>query len=187
MTTSLTKRSIRPRTRRFWRSQATPLGGPRVAETGDHLAGDLEPLDLVEPDGPGAQPVLEIVGLLRDLVGDRDRLTLEVAGAIEPEPVGIGEREREPGAPRGVLEDALADLVGEVETGAGVAPLEQVDHPHRLVVVLEGADLGDHRGRQPDLRDLAAQDLVESPLSGVAEGGVAEVVTEGDGLRRDPR
>ncbi len=60
-----------------------------------------------------------------------------------------------------------------------VAPLEEIDHPQRLVVVFEPANLG----RRPasgsdDLIVDAAQDLVENRLAGVAEGGVTEVVTQ---------
>src|SRR5581483_4590213 len=58
-------------------------------------------------------------------------------------------------AAAGVREDAVADLGGEVEA---------LGNPERLLVVAE---------RPPD---ALPQDLVESVLAGMAEGGVAQVV-----------
>ena len=63
-----------------------------------------------------------------------------------------------------VGDDAVAHLPGQVE--ALPILLELVHHPQALHIVLEAA------GRE----------LVECPLSGVAEGGVAKVVGEADGL-----
>ena len=63
-----------------------------------------------------------------------------------------------------VGDDAVAHLPGQVE--ALPVLLELVHHPQALHIVLEAA------GRE----------LIQRPLSGVAEGGVAKVVGEADGL-----
>ena len=64
----------------------------------------------------------------------------------------------------GVADDAVAHLPGEVQALALL--LQPVHHPQGLLVV----------GEAP------GHDGVEQPLSGVAEGGVAQVVAQGDGL-----
>ena len=63
-----------------------------------------------------------------------------------------------------VGDDAVAHLPGQVE--ALPVLLELVHHPQALHIVLEAA------GRE----------LIQRPFSGVAEGGVAKVVGEADGL-----
>ena len=68
----------------------------------------------------------------------------------------------------GVVEDAVAHLLGEVEPLA--VALQHVDHPQRVHVVLEAAAAALAQGR------------VERLLAGVAEGRVAEVVAEPDRL-----
>ena len=156
-----------------------PIG---IAEPSDDPLGDLEVFDRLETHRSGPQAVFEIVGLLGDLVGHRHRLAFEVARPIEGEPFGIGQRKVETHPPPGVFEDPLADLVGEVEPGKLIPPLEQIHHPEGLVVVLERAGLGNHLLGKFDLGVAAVEDLVEGGLTGVAEGGVAEVVAEGDGL-----
>ena len=67
--------------------------------------------------------------------------------------------------PPGVADDAVAHLPGQVQPRPVL--LQAVHHPKGLLVVGEAA------GHQ----------LVEQALSGVAEGGVAQVVAQGDGLR----
>ena len=68
----------------------------------------------------------------------------------------------------GVVEDAVADLLGQVQAVA--VALQHLDHPQRVLVVLEAAAAA------------LAQRRVERFLAGVAEGRVAEVVTEPDRL-----
>ena len=63
-----------------------------------------------------------------------------------------------------VAEDAVAHLPGQVQSLAVF--LQPLHHPHRL------AEVGKAPGHQ----------LVEHPLPGVAEGGVAQIVAQGDGL-----
>ena len=81
-----------------------------------------------------------------------------------------------------MFEDALANLIGEVESGVVVAPFEQIHDPQGLIVVFEGPDFGDHRGRELDLAVATVQDLVEHGFAGVAKGRVTEIVSQGDGL-----
>ena len=122
------------------------------------------------------------MGLLGDLIGHCHRLAFEVARPIEGEPFGIGQWKVELHPPAGVFEDPLAHLVGEVEPGKFVPPLEKIHHPERLVVVLEGAGPRHHLRGKLDLGIAAVENLVEGGLAGVAEGGVAEVVAESDRL-----
>ena len=71
---------------------------------------------------------------------------------------------------RVVLGEALPGHVREVEAvELGVGVLQFLDDAERVAVVLEAA--------------VVAEAFVEGLLAGVAEGGVAEVVGEGDDLR----
>ena len=67
-----------------------------------------------------------------------------------------------------MVEDAVAHLLGQVE--AATVALQHLDHPQRVLVVLEAAVTA------------LAQRRVERLLAGVAEGRVAEVVAEPDRL-----
>jgi hypothetical protein len=70
---------------------------------------------------------------------------------------------------RAVFEDAFPGFEGQVQAvELGVVLLEKVDDPQRLQVVLEAA--------------AVAHAVVQRTLSGMAEGCVAEVVRQGDGL-----
>ena len=65
-----------------------------------------------------------------------------------------------------VAEDAPADLIAEVQA---LPPFFQaVHHAQRLLIVAE----------------TAGEDLIEDPFSGVAEGCVSQVMTQGNGLRQ---
>ena len=68
----------------------------------------------------------------------------------------------------GVVADAVAHLPGEVEAPAVV--LQHLHHPDALLVVLEAP--------APSSSSISSHDL----LAGVAEGRVAQVVAERDGL-----
>jgi hypothetical protein len=69
-----------------------------------------------------------------------------------------------------VLDDSFADAQGQVETAVGgVTLLEVLDDAEGVQVVVEAAT-------------VAAEALVEGALAGVAEGGMADVVDEGEGL-----
>ncbi len=115
-----------------------------------------------------AQPVVDVVVVVGDLVGEVGDLRLEARLALLQEALadvtqlaGVLERT--------VLQDAFARLEREIEAvEAAVALLELVDHAQRLQVVLESAVL------------LHA--LVQRVLPGVPERRVPEVVRQGDRL-----
>ncbi len=68
-----------------------------------------------------------------------------------------------------MLVQALEDLEGEIEAGKfRVFRLDQLDDAKALVIVIEAA--------------VGAHEAVEFGFAGMAEGGVAEIVGEGDGL-----
>jgi hypothetical protein len=70
----------------------------------------------------------------------------------------------------GVLDDAFADAEGEVEAAVGgVALLEVLDDAQGVEVVVEA-------------QAVALEALVEGALAGVAEGRMADVVDQGEGL-----
>ena len=136
------------------------------------LAGDGELLDLLLLGQ--RQAVLQVVCLLRDLVGPVDDLGLEASSGLEAQALGEVEGERKVARPRRVLEDALAHVVRQVEPRLVVALLEPVHDPHRLVVVLEAPGFG----------MALAQQAVEDVLPRVAEGRVPEVVADRHRLRQ---
>ncbi len=88
-----------------------------------------------------------------DFVGEIDGLGFERG-------LGFGARQRV---------EALADFVGEVEAiKFGVFDLELFDDAEALVAPTEAAGV--------------LHELVESVFDGMAEGGMAEISGEGDGL-----
>jgi len=88
------------------------------------------------------QAILEVVGLLGDLVGPVDGLRLERSPGLGAQAVGEVERERVVLRPDRVLEHALAHVVRQVQTRLLIALLEPVDDADGLKVVLEAAGLG---------------------------------------------
>ena len=68
----------------------------------------------------------------------------------------------------GVVEDAVAHLVRQVEAAA--VALEHVDDAQRVLVVAEAA------------LEALAQRAVQRRLPGMTEGRVAEIVAQADGL-----
>jgi hypothetical protein len=68
----------------------------------------------------------------------------------------------------GVVEDAVADLFGEVEPAS--VPLEDVDDAKGLLVVAEAAS------------EQLAQHVIECLLAGVSERRMTEIVPEGNCL-----
>ncbi len=155
----------------------------------DHAADQRRPpRSAVAPGGPGGadmardrqrldrlflgqrQAVLEVVRLLRDFVGPVHELRLGRAARLGPQALAKFEREGKRDAPRRVLPDALADVVGQVQARLVVALLEPVHHAHGLEVVLEAAGL----------RMALAEQPVEHVLAGVTERRVPEIVPERD-------
>ncbi len=124
--------------------------------------------DVADLEQAGLDAVVEVGGEVGDLVGEVDDLGFEW-GALAEKVGGefgvlIG------GVVAGVLDDALADAEGEVEAAmGGVALLEVLDDAEGVEVVVEAAA-------------VALEALVQGALAGVAEGRVADVVDEGEGL-----
>ena len=100
----------------------------------------------------GAQGVVDVVVDVRHAVDELDDAALERLRRDRP----------------GVVEDAVAHLVREVEAAA--VALEHVDDAQRVLVVAEAA------------LEALAQRAVEPGLAGVPEGRVPEIVAEADGL-----
>ena len=142
--------------------------------------------EIVEREQLGAQAVVDVMGVIGDVVGDARRPAprrwrsstapdpaarvvvadglRHAALAIAPDrrAVAIGERTV-------VLDQAFERLPGEVEpVEAGIAPLERGHHAQRLRVVIEAAAVGEA--------------AVERALAGMAERRVAEVVGERERL-----
>ena len=109
---------------------------------------------VLEPDHPGADRVVDVVVDVGDPVDN----------AHDP---SLQRRRR---AVAGVVEDAVADLSGEVEP-LPVA-LEALDHPQRVLVVAKAHAVA------------LLQAVVEHVLADVPEGRVPEVVAEADRLRQ---
>jgi hypothetical protein len=130
-----------------------------------------------------AEAVLEIVSLLRYLVGYGHRLTFEMARLIEKKALAVGNRKRVVHLPSGVFEDSLSDLIRKIQTWGIVSAFEEVDDSQRLVVVFEPADLADHRIGKLHLRVVASKDLIENRFAGVTERSVAEIVAQRSRLR----
>ena len=110
----------------------------------------------------GVDAVVEVVAVVGDLVGEVGDLGFEGGGRGGGGACGmiVG---------GGMLGKAFADLEGEVQAGErGVFLLEALDDAEALAVVLEPA--------------VVAHELVEGVLTLVAVGGVAEVMSEGDGF-----
>ena len=133
--------------------------------------GDLE--QLVDGEEAGAQTVVHVVAAIGDVVADGGDLRLQRRLHGEGEVLGqrmAGDHRRHPVAQRAVvLDHALQGLGGEVEAvEGGVAPFELGQDAEGLDIVVEAAEV--------------AERLVEGRLAGVAEGRVAEIVGERDGL-----
>ena len=163
------------------------IGG---ADLADDFAGQRDGGDVVNAEQPGAQPVVDIVGVVGDVVGESGDLRLQarktpqfqvlqarkvqdrlrhaaLAIAANWLAVAIGERAV-------VFDQPLQRLPGEIETVEGrVAALQRRHHAQRLGVVIEAAE--------------RREALVERPLAGVAERRMAEVVGQRQAPRPDPR
>ena len=132
-------------------------------------------LQLRQGDEPGAHAVVDVVRVVGHLVDQVDELRLQAGlGAVQEtlrratgfggsQPLGISSRT--------MLEDAFARLEREVQPVEGrVADFQRVHHAQALQVVLEAA--------------MVAHAFVQRVLAGVAEGRVAQVVRQRDGLHQ---
>ena len=133
-----------------------------------------QPTQLVQIEEPRAQPVVDVVGVVGDVVGDGGDLRLQrrlpggrrVGGPGHPRDDGMGIARRAV-----VLGEALQRLPGQIEAVMGeVAAFQLGDDAQRLHVVVEAA-APRHAG-------------IERALARVAEGRMAEIVRERDGLRQ---
>ena len=141
----------------------------------------------------GAQPVVDVVGVVGDIVGDRAGLGFgaRIEGELEVLP-GIVFRDllrnAAPGVAAGrtaagvgqravVLHQAFERLEGEVEAVEGrVAALQARHHRERLGVVVEAAV-------EPDAV-MHSQAMVERALAGMPERRMTEIVGKRAGLRQ---
>jgi hypothetical protein len=138
----------------------------------DRRADQRQRAQLIEREQPRAQPVIEIVVGVGDVIGEGRHLRLrrgpraeiEIEHRAEPGEVPV---RRGDGAV--VLRQPLQRLPGQVQpVEGGVAPLQRRHHAHRLGIVVEAA--------------LARHGLVQRLLAGMAEGRMAEIVGEGQRL-----
>ncbi len=140
---------------------------------------------LGEREQAGAQAVIDVVGVIGDIVSDRRGLRLEARMMAEVQrlrpvisedggrdavrPVALGRRAVGVDERTVVLDEAGKRRPGQVKPiEVGVAALELGDDAQGLAVVVEAAVPG-HRG-------------VERVFPGMPEGGVAEVVAKRDRL-----
>ena len=138
--------SIKPETRWLNHSAHGLAAEPLRLESGvalfdpTHVLREERQLpELLERDQPRAQSIVDVVIVVRDLVGEIRELRLEARlVALEESYADVAELARV--LERAVLQDSLARLEGEVQPAeARVALLELVDHAQRLQVVLEAA------------------------------------------------
>ena len=122
----------------------------RRARRAEHRHGRLRQLGGVQH--AGAQRVVDVVVDVRHAVDELDDAALERLRRDRP----------------GVVEDAVAHLVRQVEAAA--VALEHVDDAQRVLVVAEAA------------LEALAQRAVQRRLAGMTEGRVAEIVAQADGL-----
>ncbi len=149
----------------------------RAIDGGDlveHHADERRRGDVLEREQAGAQPVVDVMGVIGDVVGDRRRLRLGAGECIEPERKlrvelpHIGRQDARglrAGERAIVLDDAFQRLESEIEPViAGVTALQQSDDAQRLGVVVEAAVIG--------------HTALQRALAGMAEGRVAEIMGE---------
>ena len=154
---------------------------------GERVTDSRQPGEIVEREQFGAQPVVDVVGVVGDVVGDRGRLRLGPGVAPQHE-IGSGRFERQRrrqsalsvaadralaaiGERAVVLDQAFEGFPREIEpVELRVAPLDQGDDAQGLGVVVEAA--------------VVVEALVERALAGVAERRMAEVVRERQRLRQ---
>jgi hypothetical protein len=140
----------------------------------------LEQFDLVQllqRQQAGSHAVVDVVRVVGDLVGEVAQLRFQGRlGMVEKSmrhTAGIDRLDLAGVGGRAVLEDALTRLEAQVETVPGrVALLQMVHHAQALKVVLEATPFA----------AVPAHAVVERILTGVAEGGVAQVMRQRDGF-----
>ena len=153
-----------------------PAGRDLVQEAGEERHGPQR----LQVEQAGPQPVVEVVRVIGDVIGDRRHLGLAAGVAVEPEaPVGVELQDRRRDATRMplqrpavgvheraiVLDQPLERFPGEIEAvECCIAALEPRHDAQRLGVVVETA-IGSHAG-------------IERIFARMTEGRVAEIMRQ---------
>ena len=144
---------------------------------GERVADERQAARVVETEEAGSQTVVDVVVVVGDVVGDGGDLRLKARPGVERKIVSRGvfaDRHRQRLFPRAdqravVLDDAFQRLPGQVEAVIGrLAALQLRQQAQGLRVVVEAV--------------IVPHAVDEHVLAGVAEGRVAEIVRERDGL-----
>ena len=168
-----------------WAWRLASSRGWSPCDVAQDVADQRQAGEIADPEHPGAQPVVDVVGVIGDVVGDRAGLRLGARMAPEIEvvtarvlrddarqaalPVALDRMARAIGQRAVVLHQPFQRVPGEIEpVEIGVAPLQRGDDMQRMGVVVEAAE--------------QAEALVERALAGMAERRMAEVVAERGGL-----
>ena len=188
-TTSSISLPIRRRTS-SWVSRAGSMPGYWSRTSRNRPADHRQACEIGEREQGGAQPVIEVVCVIGDIV--RDRRDLRFGARVAPEreiegrvevgdalrhaalaifagrlALGVGQRPV-------VLDDPFERFPGQVQpVEAGIAPLHRGHDAQGLGIVVEAAEV----------REAG----IERPLAGVPERRVAEVMGERRAPRRGPR
>jgi len=137
-------------------------GGKVALDEGDAAA------DVVDGEDFGFDAVVKVGGEPGDLVGPVDELSLERRAFVEEIRGELGMIGG--GVVAGVLDDAFAHGEGEIEAAeVEMAVLKKLDDAEGVEIVVEA-------------EAVLAERVVEGALAGVAEGGMADVVGEGEGF-----
>ena len=167
--------------------------GVTLANLGQVFADQWQFREIAECKKPGAQSVIEIVGVVGDVVGNRRALGFQRGVALQIKVklrVELGDRQRQrfsaaerAGKRTIVLDQPFQRLPAQIETVEfGIAVFQLGDDPERLCVVVEAAEV--------------RHQLVERILAGMAERRVAEIMgkrqrlgqilVDGEGARQRP-
>jgi hypothetical protein len=134
----------------------------KAVEEGDAIA------DLVDLEDAGVEAIVEVGGEVGDLVGDIDELGFE--GWAEVEEVAGEFRMRCGGVVAGVLDDTFSHCESEIESPeGGISLFKPGDDAEGMEIVVES-------------EAVVAESLIESLFAGMAERGVPDVMSEGEGL-----
>src|SRR5262249_25885352 len=139
--------------------------------------------EIIQREQAGPQSVIDVVGVVGDIVGKRGELRLGAGKAPKLEVVGVvadrlrqaalpipsDRRSRAGGKRAGVLDKPFERFPGEIEAGERrITPLKRSHRAQRLGVVVEAADFG--------------KAAVKGTLPGVAEWRMTEIVGERERL-----
>ena len=156
-----------------------------LADRSENVAEQRHAREILDRKKPGAQAIVDVVGIIGNVVGNSRELRLgagkapqlevlrpvmqrdgmrQPALAINPAWAAVAQRERTI-----MLDQPLERFPGKIQSiEGGVAPLERSHHPQRLRVVIEAA--------------TRRETAIERALAGVTEGRMAEIVGERERL-----